>query len=71
MSPQYDWTHLAAATVDPATRHRPTALSEVQREILRLHKQGLTPRDLAVLFAMDDAAVRLLIYGNEPGSGNT
>jgi hypothetical protein len=66
MSPAFDWRDMAAATADPTVRHRPVKPDQVQREILRLHKQGLTPRNLAVLFAMDDAAVRLLIYGNEP-----
>jgi hypothetical protein len=38
-------------------------LSELQREILRLHRHGIRPRDLATLFGMSDADVRLLIFG--------
>jgi hypothetical protein len=60
---------MAAATADPATRHKPTEPDQVQREILRLHRQGLQTRDLAVLFGLDDAAVRALLFGtDEPGS---
>jgi hypothetical protein len=71
LSPAFDWRTLSATAADPAIKHRPTELSEVQREILRLHKQGLTPRDLATLFGLDDDAVCLLIYGtDEPGSGS-
>jgi DNA-directed RNA polymerase specialized sigma24 family protein len=69
MSLRYDWRTLAAATVDPATRHRPTELSDVQREILRLHRQeGLQVRDLATLFGMSDHDVYVLIHGAHPGT---
>jgi hypothetical protein len=69
VSPAFDWRDMvAAASADPATRHRPEP-DQVQREILRLHRQGLTPRDLATLFALDDAVVHALIFGrDEAGS---
>jgi hypothetical protein len=67
--PQFDWTHLAAAT-DPATRHRPTEPDQVQREILRLHKTGLQVRDLATLFGLNDADVHALIFGHDEGNCN-
>ncbi len=64
--PQFDWRDLTtAAATDPATEHKPTELSQVQREILRLHRQGLQPRDLATLFGLDDAAVVALIHGTD------
>jgi hypothetical protein len=50
---------------DPATQYKPTNLSDVQREILRLHRQGLQVRDLATLFGMNDADVHALIYGTD------
>jgi hypothetical protein len=65
MSLRYDWRHLAALTNDPATRHRPTDLDTVHREILRLHREGLQVRDLALLFGMNDADVCALIYGSD------
>jgi len=61
MSPAYDWRNLIAA--DPATRHKPTERSDFQREVLRLHQQGLQVRDLATPFGMDDADVPALIFG--------
>ncbi len=69
MSTGYDWRTLAAASSDPATRHKPTELTQVQREILRLHRQeGLQVRDLATLFGMSDHDVYVLIHGDEPGT---
>jgi hypothetical protein len=61
MSPEFDWRDLAAA--DPANRHRPTERTAVEREILRLHRQGLQVRDLALLFGMNDHEVHVLIFG--------
>jgi hypothetical protein len=55
--------------MNPATEHRPTELSEVQREILRLHRQGLQARYIATLFGMNDADVCALIYSHDaPGT---
>jgi hypothetical protein len=64
MTAPYDWRDLATAT-----QHKPTELSDVQCEILRLHQRGLKVRDLATLFGMNDADMHLLIYGpDEPGT---
>ena len=64
---KYDWRDLARAA-NPATQHRPMELSEVQREILRLYREGLQVRDLATVFGMNDGYVWALIHGNdEPG----
>jgi DNA-binding CsgD family transcriptional regulator len=38
-------------------------LSEMEREILKLHRQGLRPVDLATLSALDDATVSAFIFG--------
>jgi hypothetical protein len=61
--PEFDWRDMMATAADPATEHRPTERTVVEREILRLHRTGLQPRDLATLFGMNDADVRLLIFG--------
>jgi DNA-binding CsgD family transcriptional regulator len=71
MTPQYDWRDFVNTSTDHearANQHRPTELSAVQREILRLHKTGLQPRDLATLFGLTPSAVEAVIYGDEPGS---
>jgi hypothetical protein len=62
MSPQRT---LAPAFNDARDRHRPTDLGTVRREILRLHREGLQVRDLAMLFGMNDADVCALIYGSD------
>jgi hypothetical protein len=64
---RFGWTHLAA-TVAPAPKARSIKLSAVQLEILRLHKTGLQPRDLATMFGLNDADVCLLLFGrDQPG----
>ncbi len=68
---QFDWTTLADFAATPHV-NRPVRAAELrdvqklnplQQEILRLHRRGLQPRDLATLFAMDDAAVQALLFG--------
>jgi hypothetical protein len=62
MSPAYDWRTLTETVADTKPVVRPTP-TEMQREILRLYRQGLQPRDLATLFGLDDAAVNQLLFG--------
>lgn len=72
MSPQFDWRDMAAAaTADPATRHRPTERDVLLREALRLRAQGLRPRDIGELLGLNSCVVEALIEGDGPGSGNT
>jgi plasmid maintenance system antidote protein VapI len=69
MSPAFDWRDLAAATVDPATRYKPTEPAVLLREIMRLRAQGLRVRDVAEALGLNPNAIESLI-GDEPGSGN-
>jgi hypothetical protein len=63
---QFDWRVLAdaeaAATARPV-RAAKLELSEVEREILRLHKLGLLQQDLATHFGVDDVTVHALLFG--------
>jgi len=62
---QFDWRTLAdseAVTVRPV-RATKLALSEVEREILRLAEQGLRPQDLATLFSITDSDIEALLFG--------
>ena len=48
-----------------ATKYKPTERTAVEREILRLHRTGLQPRDLATLFGLSDGEVLALIHGTD------
>jgi hypothetical protein len=68
---QYDWRELVTATDQEAraNRHRPNDQAVVCRQVLRLHRTGLQPRDLAILFGLNDDDVRLVLFGtDEPGT---
>jgi DNA-binding CsgD family transcriptional regulator len=45
-----------------AEQHRPTDRDLLRREVLRLHAQGLRPRDIADAFGMNPSDVVSLIY---------
>lgn len=62
MSTQYDGRTIAAPARKPSEREL------VLRQVLRLHAQGRTPDDIAMLIGMNPADVRVLIFGlDEPG----
>jgi hypothetical protein len=47
----------------------PEDVKAVFREVMRLHVQGLMPRDIALAFGIDDADTIRMIYGpDESGS---
>lgn len=63
MSSQFDWRNLVATAADYDARaqaHRPT---DLRAEVLRLHGEGLRPRDIAQALRMNDADVITTIYG--------
>jgi plasmid maintenance system antidote protein VapI len=70
MSPAFDWRDMAAATTDPATRHRPTDRDVLLREVMRLRAQGLRVRDVAEALGLNPSAIESLINGYEPGIGS-
>ena len=57
-----------------ANQHRPADVGQLDAEIRRLNRNGLTPRDVAVALRLSLDAVVAIIYGEtdhgdiEPGS---
>jgi hypothetical protein len=49
----------------PDCKHPDYTQGAVDREILRLHKRGAQPHDLADRFGRDEADVRLLLFGDD------
>ena len=64
--PQFDWRDLRTALdyEARANQHRPTQRDVLRREALRLHAQGLRPRDIAEAFGMNPSEIEALIYGH-------
>ncbi len=61
MSPLYDWRDLAATVAGPD--------AAAYRQVMRLHAQGRTANDIAMLLGMNPADIKMLIFGSdEPGT---
>jgi hypothetical protein len=62
---QFDWRDMVRTAADHdarANQHRPTDRELLRREVMRLHTQGLRPRDIAESFGMNPSDVITLIY---------